>query len=72
MKTFAKMMVACLLGFAVMCIAIASDASDRVAITVCVVTGLAVSLALGVFDLPERKGRHMSLKDGARSFEQAA
>jgi len=72
MKTFAKSMMACLVGFAMMCVAIASDASDRVAITVCVAVGLAVAVALGVFDMPERKGRHTSLKDAARSYDQAA
>lgn len=72
MKTFAKMIVAAMVALFMACVAIVNDASDRVAITVCVAVGLAVALALGVFDMPERKGKHMSLKDAARSFEQAA
>jgi hypothetical protein len=35
------------------------------------VTAIAVSALLGVFDMQERK-KHMSLKDGARSYDQAA
>lgn len=71
MKTFAKMIVACLVGFAMMCVAIASDASDRVAIVTYFATAIGVALALGVFDMPERT-KHTSIKDAARSFEQAA
>ena len=71
MKTFAKMIVAAIVAVFMACIAIANDASDRVAITVCVAVGLAVALALGVFDMPA-KNKHMTIKDGARSFEQAA
>lgn len=71
MKTFAKMIVAAMVALFMACVAIVNDASDRVAITVCVAVGLAVALALGVFDMPERT-KHTSIKDAARSFEQAA
>lgn len=71
MKFILKVFVACLVGFAMMCIAIAYDASDRLAIASCFATAIAVAAVLGVFDIPE-KSRHMTIKDGARSYDQAA
>lgn len=72
MKTFAKMIVAALVGLAVMCIAIAYDASDRLAIGTYFVVAIAVAALLGVFD-ESAKSRHMSLKDGARgAYDKAA
>lgn len=71
MKFILKVFVACLVGFAMMCIAIAYDASDRLAIGAYFATAIAVAVVLGVFDIPE-KSKHTSLKDGARSYDQAA
>ena len=71
MKFILKVFVACLVGFAMMCIAIAYDASDRLAIGAYFTTAIAVAAVLGVFDIPA-KSKHMSLKDGARSYDQAA
>lgn len=71
MKFIAKIFVACLVGFAMMCIAIVYDASDRLAIASYFATAFAVAAALGVFDVLA-KSKHMSLKDGARHYDQAA
>jgi small basic protein len=71
MKFIAKIFVACMVGFAMMCIAIAYDASDRLAIGAYFATAFTVAAVLGVFDVLA-KSRHMSLKDGARSYDQAA
>lgn len=71
MKFIAKVFVACLVGLAMMCIAIAYDASDRLAIGAYFATAIAVSALLGVFD-ESAKRKHMTIKDGARSLEQAA
>jgi len=71
MKFILKVFVACLVGFAMMCIAIAYDASDRLAIGAYFATAIAVAAVLGAFDIPA-KSKHMSLKDGARSYDQAA
>lgn len=71
MKFILKVFVACLVGLAMMCIAIAYDASDRLAIMLYLATAIAVSALLGVFD-ESAKSRHMSLKDGARHYDQAA
>ena len=50
MKFIAKIFVACLVGLAMMCIAIWYDASDRLAIASYFTTAIAVSALLGVFD----------------------
>lgn len=71
MKFILKVFVACLVGFAMMCIAIAYDASDRLAIASYFATAIAVAAVLGVFD-ESAKSKHTSLKDGARSYDQAA
>lgn len=71
MKFILKIFVACLVGLAMMCIAIWYDASDRLAIMSYLTTAIAVAAVLGVFDIPA-KSKHMSLKDGARSYDQAA
>lgn len=72
MKTFAKMIVAAIVALFMACVAIAYNASDNLVFCTLFTVGIAVSALLGVFDMPERKGKHMSLKDAARSFEQAA
>lgn len=71
MKTFTKMMVAAIVAVGMACVAIAHDASDNLVIVTMFATGIAVSALLGVFDMPA-KSKHMSLKDGARSYDQAA
>ena len=71
MKFILKVFVACLVGFVMMCIAIWCDASDRLAIVTYFTTAIAVAAALGVFDVLA-KIKHMSIKNGARSYDQAA
>ena len=71
MKFIAKIFVACLVGFAMMCIAIAYDASDRLVIALYFTTVIAVAVVLGAFDV-SAKSKHMTIKDGARSYDQAA
>lgn len=71
MKFIAKVFVACLVGFAMMCIAIAYDASDRLVIVLYFATAIAVAAVLGVSD-ESAKRKHMTIKDGARSYDQAA
>lgn len=71
MKFIAKIFVACLVGFAMMCIAIWYDASDRLAIGAYFATAIAVAAVLGAFDMGA-KSKYMSLKDGARSYGEAA
>jgi len=71
MKFLLKVFVASLVGLAMMCIAIWCDASDRLAIALYFTTAIAVAAVLGVFDVLT-KSNHMSLKDGARSYDQAA
>lgn len=71
MKFIAKIFVACLVGFAMMCIAIWYDASDRMVIVTYFATAIVVSALLGVFD-EIAKSKHMTIKDGARSYDQAA
>lgn len=71
MKTFLKMIVAAIVAVSMACVAIASDASDNLVIVTLFATAIAVSALLGVFDMQERT-KHMSLKDGARHYDQAA
>lgn len=71
MKFIAKVFVACLVGFAVMCAVIVVDASDVLAFVTYLATSIAVAAALGAFD-ESAKSKYMSLKDGARSYDQAA
>ena len=73
-KTFrfiGLVIVAALVGFAAMCVAIAFDASDRVAIVSYLGVTAIVAVALSVFR-EERKVRHMSIEDGASSIRRAA
>lgn len=72
MKFIAKIFVACLVGFAMMCIAIWCDASDRLAIAAYLATAIAVAAVLDAFGESAKRTKHMSLKDGARSYDQAA
>lgn len=60
-KCFVSIIVAALVGMAAMCIAIAYDASDSLAIVTYFVVAFCVACVLGVFD--ERKER----KDESRS-----
>lgn len=73
-KTFrfiGLVIVAALVGFAAMCIAIAFDASDRVAIVSYFGVAAIVAAVLGAFR-EERKVRHMSIEEGASSIRRAA
>lgn len=72
MKTFVKMIVAAIVAAGMACVAIAHDASDNLVIVTMFATGIAVSALLGVYDVPAERTKHMSLKDGARSYDQAA
>lgn len=71
MKTFLKMMVAAIVAVGMACVAIVNDASDRMVIVTYFTTAIAVAAVLGAFDMPA-KSKHMKLKDGARSYDQAA
>lgn len=75
-KTFrfiGLVIVAALVGFAAMCIAIAFDASDRVAIASYFGVAIAIAALLGAFDMSaiKRGIKHTSIKDAAR-YGQAA
>lgn len=65
--------VAALVGFAAMCVAIAFDASDRVAIVSYFGVAIAIAALLGAFDMSaiKRNMKHTSIKDAAR-YGQAA
>ena len=73
-KFIGIIIVAALVGFAAMCIAIAFDASDKVAITSYFSVAIAIALALGVFDMSAEKRdmKHTTIKDAARNYGQAA
>ena len=72
-KFIGIIIVAALVGFVAMCIAIAFDASDRVAIMSYFGVAVAIALALGAFDMGaiKRNMKHTSIKDAAR-YGQAA
>ena len=71
MKTFLKILAAAMVAVGMGVMAIAYDASDNLVIVTMFATAIAVAAVLGVFDV-SAKGRHMTIKDGARSLEQAA
>lgn len=71
MKTFAKLIVAAMVAVFMACVLIMHDASDNAVIVTMFATGIAVSALLGVYD-ESAKSKHISLKDGARSYDQAA
>ena len=72
-KFIGIVIVAAIVGFAAMCIAIAFDASDKVAIMSYFGVAIAIALALGAFDMSaiKRDMKHTSIKDAAR-YGQAA
>ncbi len=73
-KTFrfiGLVIVAALVGFAAMCVTIAFDASDKVAIVSYFGSAITIAALLGAFD-ESAKSRHMTIKDGARSYDHAA
>lgn len=72
-KFIGIIIVAAVFGFAAMCIAIAFDASDRVAIMSYFGVAIVIALALGAFDMGaiKRGMKHTSIKDAAR-YGQAA
>lgn len=72
MKTFLKMIVAAIVAVFMGAMAIAYGTSDNFVICTMLVTAIAVSALLGVFDMPAERTKHTSLKDEARSYDQAA
>jgi len=72
MKTFLKMIVAAIVAVGMACVLIMHGASDNLVIVTLFATGIAVSALLGVYDMPAERTKHTSLKDGARSYDQAA
>ena len=72
-KFIVKILVAALVGFAAMCVAIAFDASDRLAIVSYFSVAVAIAALLGAFDMSaiKRSIKHTSIKDAAR-YGQAA
>jgi len=72
-KFIGIIIVAALVGFATMCIAIAFDASDKVAIMSYFGVAITIALTLGAFDMSaEKRDKHTSIKDAARNYGQAA
>lgn len=72
-KFIVKILVAAIVGFAAMCVAIAFDASDKVAIVSYFSVAVAIAALLGAFDMSaiKRSMKHTSIKDAAR-YGQAA
>lgn len=72
-KFIGLVIAAALVGFAAMCIAIAFDASDKVAIMSYFGVAVIAALVLGAFDMSaiKRGIKHTSIKDAAR-YGQAA
>ena len=73
LRFIVKVFVAAIVGFAVMCVTIAFDASDRVAIVSYLGVAIAIAALLGAFDMGaiKRSMKHTSIKDAAR-YGQAA
>jgi hypothetical protein len=73
MKFILKVFVASLVGLAMMCIAIAYDASDRLVIVTYFATAIAVAAVLGAFDIPAERTKHDSIRHKTgRNYGQAA
>lgn len=71
-KFIGIVIVAAIVGFAAMFVAIAFDASDKVAIAAYFIVTVAIAIALGALREDGRKGtRYTSIKDAAR-YGQAA
>lgn len=71
MKTFAKMIVAAIVAAGLACVLIMYGASDNVVLSVYFFGAVIVAVVLGAFDI-SAKSKHMTIKDGARSYDQAA
>lgn len=71
MKTFAKLIVAAIVAVLMASVLIMHDASDNAVVVTFFATAFAVGAVLGAFDVPA-KCRHTSLKDGVRSYGEAA
>lgn len=72
MKTFLKMIVTDIVAVGMACVAIACDASDNLVICTLLVTAIAVSGLLGVYDMPERTKRDSIRHKTGRNYGQAA
>lgn len=67
MKTIGMSIVAALVGFAAMCVAIAFNASDNVCVSLFFCGTLFAALLLGVFDgNTAKRAKHKSLSQGYR------
>lgn len=71
-KFITKFIVAALVGFAMMCVAIMFDASNKVAVVCYFGAAIVAAAVMGVFKCDERKVRHMSIEDGVSSIRRAA
>lgn len=71
MKTIVKTIVAAIVAVGMACVLIMHDASGNLVIVTMFATAIAVAAALGVFDVLA-KSKHLTIKNGARSYEQAA
>ena len=72
-KFIGIIIVAALVGFAAMCVAIAFGASDKVATMSYFGVAIAIAAVLGAFDMGAQKRdmKHTSIKDAARYGEAA-
>jgi len=72
MKTFLKMIVTDIVAVGMAWVAIAYNASDNLVICTLLVTAIAVSMLLGVYDMPERT-KHDSIRHKTgRNYGHAA
>ena len=72
MKNFVKIVVAAIVGFNAMCVAIMCDASDKVCVVVYVVGALFVAMIFGVCDYNERADIRTMRKNKQRNLRDAA
>ena len=71
MKFIVKIFVAAIVAVGLACVLIMYGASDNLVICTMFTTAIAVAAVLGAFDIPA-KSKHMTIKDGARHYDQAA
>lgn len=67
------MIVAAIVAVGMACVAIAHDASDNLVIVTLFATAIAVSALLGVYDMPDERTKHDSIRHKTgRNYGQAA
>lgn len=71
MRSIVKIFVAAIVAAGMACVLIMYGASDNVVLSVYFFGAVIVAAVLGAFDIPA-KSKHMTIKDGARSYDQAA